>query len=138
MKGNVIWKGGMGFDGITDSGFHIPLDAKPEDGGQGEGSKPLELFAVGLAGCTGMDVISILQKKRQEVTGFEVAVTADRADEHPRMFTRIDVLYTVAGKAIDPAAVERAIQLSTEKYCAAYAMLSKAAPITTRFEIEEK
>lgn len=137
MDAKVIWMGGMEFNGLTETGFNIPLDARLEEGGQGKGMKPIELFAVGLAGCTSMDVISILSKKRQEVTAFEVSVHADRAAEHPKVFTQVEILYKITGKNIDPVAVERAIQLSTEKYCPAHAMLSKAVPITTRFEISE-
>lgn len=137
MNAKVVWNSGMKFDGHSETGFQIPLDAQPEEGGQGQGMKPMELFAIGLAGCTSMDVISILTKKRQEVTAFEVSVNADRADVHPKIFTKIEILYKITGKNIDPASVERAIQLSAEKYCPAQAMLAKVTPITTRFEILE-
>lgn len=138
MDAKVTWQGKMAFNGISASGYPVPLDARPEEGGDGQGLKPLELLAIGLAGCTAMDVISILQKKRQQVSAFDVSVHADRAEEHPKVFTDIEIVYRVTGKGIDPSAVERAIQLSAEKYCPAQSMLAKAAPITTRFEIIEE
>jgi len=137
MEGKVTWKGKMSFTGFAGSGFTLPLDAKVEEGGEGNGFKPLELFVVGLAGCTAMDVISILRKKQQEVSGFDVQVHAVRAKEHPKVFTDVEIVFLLTGKAVDPAAVERAIQLSSEKYCAAQAMLSKVVPIRTRYEISE-
>ncbi len=97
----------------------------------------MELIALGLAGCTGMDVISILQKKRQEVTGFEVRVHADQASDHPRVFTHIVVEYLIRGKGVDPAAIERAIELSKTKYCPAQAMLDKAVAIEHTYTLTE-
>jgi putative redox protein len=138
MQGKVTWNGKMSFTGTAGSGFTLPLDAKVEEGGEGSGFKPLELFVVGLAGCTAMDVISILSKKRQEVSAFNVAAHAVRATEHPKVFTNIEIVFDITGKSIDPAAVERAIQLSSEKYCAAQAMLSKVVPIRLRYEIHEE
>ncbi len=123
MDAKVTWKGQMKFEGLTDSGYQIPLDTGPESGGEGSAPRPMELVAVSLAGCTGMDVISILRKKRQEVTDFEVRVKGERASQHPTVFTHVVLEYVVTGKNIDPAAVERAIQLSAEKYCPVQAML---------------
>ena len=138
MEAKVTWNQKMSFTGIAESGFPVPLDARVEEGGDGNGFKPMELIVVGLAGCTAMDVISILAKKRQEVSKFEVSVSASRADEHPRVFTGATILYKIAGQNIDPAAVERAIQLSAEKYCPAQSMLGKAFPIQTKYEIVEE
>ncbi|MBO9393762.1 OsmC family protein [Caldilinea sp.] len=138
MQAKVTWRGGMEFEGTADSGHTLTLDAAPEVGGADKGFRPMELMAISLAGCTAMDVISILRKKRQEVTGFEVKVNAERATEHPHVFTAMEVTYVVRGRNIDPAAVERAIQLSEEKYCPAQAMLRKAAPITLKYEIVEE
>ncbi len=137
MDAKVIWKKNMRFDATATSGFTLPLDAKVDEGGAGQGFTPMELFAMGLAGCTAMDVISILGKKRQEVTSFDVAVHAARAAEHPKVFTDIEIVYRITGKSIDPAAAERAIQLSEERYCPAQAMLSKTVPIRSRLEIIE-
>ncbi|HHY54584.1 MAG TPA: OsmC family protein [Chloroflexi bacterium] len=138
MKAQVTWLGGMKFEAVADSGHPIILDAAPDVGGANEGSRPMELMAMSLAGCTAMDVISILRKKRQEVTGFEVKVDADRASQHPHVFTAITITYVLRGRGIDPAAVERAMQLSEEKYCPAQAMLRAVAPITLQYEIIEE
>jgi len=135
MDAQVVWKQKMSFDGKAASGFTLPLGTDAASGGNNDGFRPLELLGVGLAGCTAMDVISILQKKQQAVTGFEVKVHADRADEHPRVFTHMTVEYVVTGKAIDPAAVDRAVELSVTKYCSAMAMLEKAVEIEHKITI---
>ena len=137
MDATVTWKGRMTFSGRADSGFEIGLGTDPSVGGDNDGLRPLELFAIGLAGCTAMDVISILQKKRQQVTAFETKIHADRADEHPKVFTHVKVTYYFEGHQIDPAAVERAIELSSTKYCPAQAMLEKAVEIEHTYEIRE-
>ncbi len=129
MEAKVTWKGRLSFDGTANSGFNLPLGSDPEVGGDNDGFRPMELVAIGLAGCTAMDVISILNKKRQDVTSFEVNVRADRADQHPHVFTHITIEYIVTGHHVDPAAVDRSIELSTLKYCPVQAMLSKAASI---------
>jgi putative redox protein len=95
----------------------------------------MELIAIGLAGCTAMDVISILKKKRQDVTAFEVRVQADTAEQHPKVFTQINIEYRIVGRDVDPVAVERALELSQTKYCPAQAMLSKAVPIKLAYTI---
>jgi putative redox protein len=97
----------------------------------------MELIAIGLAGCTAMDVISILSKKRQEVSVFETLVHAERASEHPKVFTHVTIEYLLEGRNIDPAAVERAIELSAKKYCPAQAMLEKAVMIEHKYTIKE-
>jgi putative redox protein len=126
---------GMHFQGSPGDDFTVHLDAKKAHGGEGLGSSPQSLTLVSLAGCTAMDVISILRKKRQEVKGLEVRVKAERADEHPRVYTHIWVTYHVTGEAIDPAAVARSIELSMTKYCPVAGLLSKVVPIETDFEI---
>ena len=138
MKGKAVWKGGMAFTGTSDGGFLIPLDATKAVGGQDLGFQPLQLFAIGLVGCTGMDVISILKKKRQEVTAFEVSATVQRADEHPKVFTRILLEYKIAGKDLDRKAVERAVELSETRYCGAQAMLRETAQITSKIIYKEE
>ena len=99
MDATVTWKDGLAFEGIADTGFAVALDAAPDAGGQNTGFRPLELMLVSLGGCTAMDVISILKKMRQDVTGFEVRVSGDRATDHPKVFTRlrIDMLLLAAG-----------------------------------------
>jgi putative redox protein len=137
MKGKVVWKGGMAFTGTSDGSYLLPLDANKKVGGHELGFRPLQLFAIGLVGCTGMDVVSILQKKHQDVTEFEVSAEIERADEHPRVFTRIVLEYKVTGKNIDRQAVERAVELSETKYCPAQAMLRDTAEITHKISLHE-
>ncbi|MFQ5419409.1 MAG: OsmC family protein [Anaerolineae bacterium] len=137
MDASVTWQGDMGFSGVADSGHEIYLDADESVGGHGEGARPLELMALSLAGCTAMDVISIMRKKRQEVTGFTVKVHANRTQDHPKVFTAIHITYVFQGKNIDPKAVERSMALSAERYCPAQAMLSQVAPTSLSYEIHE-
>jgi putative redox protein len=137
MNGSAIWKQGLSFTGSAGSGFAVPMGTNIEYGGADDGFRPLELMLVSLAGCTGMDVISILQKKRQEVTAFQVNVHAERAQEHPRVFTSIMVEYLFQGDHLDHAAVERAVELSETKYCSARAMLAQVVPIQHVIHIEE-
>lgn len=127
----------MAFTGTADSGFTIQLDSKQEVGGEGRGFIPMELMAMSMAGCTAMDVISILRKKRQEVTAFEVHVDASRAEEHPKVFTRATIHYLITGHSVDEKAVRRAIELTAESYCPAQAMLGKVMPIELRYQIFE-
>jgi putative redox protein len=132
----VIWKDGLAFEGIGGSGLEVSLDTIAEEGG-GTGFSPTELLLVSLAGCTAMDVISILQKKRQDVTGFEVRAHGLRADDHPRVFTDITLEYVVRGHNVDPKAVERSIELSETKYCSVAGMLKKSVHITTTYRVEQ-
>lgn len=132
----VIWKGELRFEGSTNSGFTLPLDTSLASGG-GTGFSPMELLLVGLAGCTAMDVISILKKKRQNVTGLEVAVQGERANEEPRVYTHISVAYIVSGQGVERAAVERAVELSEAKYCSVEAMLGKTAKIEHQIILKE-
>jgi putative redox protein len=137
MDAKVTWGGRMSFTGTADTEFEVPLGASPEVGGDNDGFRPMELIAVGLAGCTAMDVISILSKKRQDVTHFEVQVHAKQASEHPRVFTNIHLEFIVKGRNVDPRAVERAIDLSANKYCPAQAMLTKAVTIEQSYTLQE-
>jgi len=100
-------------------------------------ASPMELLLVALGGCTGADIVSILEKKRQRVTGYEIEVRGERRAEHPRIYTGIEVVHRVRGHAIDPKAVQHAIELSETKYCSVSAMLGAAAKITMRYEIEK-
>jgi putative redox protein len=128
---------GMHFVGEID-GFRTDTDAKEEAGGVGAGPEPLRLLLLSLASCTAMDVISILRKKRQEVTDLTVDVRGSRVDAHPRVYDRIEVIYRVRGKGVDAKALERAIELYETRYCPVIAMVSKAAGIRSRYEIEEE
>jgi len=138
MRAKATWQGNMSFTGTADSGFEIQMDAKKEVGGEGSGFVPMELMAVSLAGCTAMDVISILRKKRQDVTDFEVGVHAPRTHEHPKVFTSATVEYVVTGHNVDEKAVVRAIQLTVENYCPVQAMLGKVIPIDFHYQIFEE
>jgi putative redox protein len=137
MMVQAILETGMRFDVESGSGHHVTLDAAEQSGGQNAGFRPLELLLVGLAGCTGMDVISILRKKRQEVTGYEVHVRGVRAEDHPMVFVEITVEHVVTGHHIQPEAVARAIELPEGRYCGAGAMLGKVAHLTHTYRIVE-
>ena len=137
MDAKVIWKNRMSFEGTSESGFVVPLGTVPAVGGDDDGFRPLELLAIGLAGCTAMDVISILNKKKQDVHSFEVKVHAERAEEHPKVFTHLSIEYILSGKGIERSAVDRAVELSATKYCAAQAMFSEIAPIDLVITINE-
>jgi putative redox protein len=137
-KAKVTWTGpGLRLVGEANDGPAIVLDSSKAIFGTHSGPTPMELILLGLAGCTGMDVMSMLSKQRQPVTGFQLNVSAERADEHPKVYTSIHVEYVVYGEGIDAKAVERAIELSETKYCSASAMLSKAAEITNSYRIVE-
>ena len=137
MDAKVIWKEKLAFDGTAESGISLPLDGRKSVGGEENGFRPMELFAIGLAGCTGMDVISIMSKKRQEITSFEVQVHADRAPEYPTVFTNAVIEYLVTGVDLDEAALIRSIELSATRYCPAQAMLGKIMPIELKYTIFE-
>jgi putative redox protein len=136
MDAKVTWKRDLSFTGTANSGFTVPLGSGGQPG-VSEGTSPMELLGISLAGCTGMDVIYIIIKKRQDVTGFEVRVHGDRAAEHPRVFTHMTVEYVVTGHHVEPEAVERAVDLSVTKYCSVLAMLNKAAEIDHKITILE-
>lgn len=136
-EGRVSWKSeGMKFEGTTHSGFRFPLDSQPDQGHEAEAAKPMDLVLVALAGCTGMDVVSILQKKRQPVTGLEVVTRGVQASNPPNVYTEIHIEYVVHGEGVEPEAVERSIELSEGKYCSVSAMLGKTAKITTSYRLE--
>ena len=137
MDANVIWQQGLHFTGTAASGFEVPLASEAEPSGAEDGFRPLELMAVSLAGCTAMDVISILKKKQQVVTAFEVKVQADQAQEFPKVFNHALITYRVTGHKVDEQALRRSIELSATKYCPAQAMLGKVVPMELRYEIYE-
>jgi putative redox protein len=137
MKVAVQWQEHMTFIGTPDSGFPVQMDADSAFGGTNNGVRPMEMIVLGLAACTGMDVISILQKKRQQVTQFEVRVNAPRSAEHPKVFTRALITYVVVGKNVDEAALLRSIELAATKYCPAQFMLAQVFPMELHYEIYE-
>lgn len=133
-EARVVWQEGLRFEAHAPSGHTLVIDS-PQ--GTNAGPSPMGLVLVALAGCTAMDVISILEKQRQPVTGLEVVVRAERVTEHPKVYTGYDVAYIVHGQGIDRHAVERAVALSEDKYCSVGAMLGKAAPIRHTIELQE-
>ena len=135
MKAAVTWDHGLSFEGTADSGFKVNMGGSTAVGGDDDGFRPMELILTGLIGCTAMDVISILRKKRQDVTDFRVTADAEQADSHPHVFTKIRIHYIVEGHNIDAKAVERAMELSETRYCPAQAMLSEAVPMELTYEI---
>lgn len=137
MTARAVLETGMRFGADSGSAHTVTLDAAEHGGGENAGFRPMELLLVGLAGCTGMDVISILRKKRQQITAYEVRVTGTRAEDHPMVFVEITVEHIVTGHAIQPEAVARAIHLSEERYCGAGAMLGKVARLTHTYRIVE-
>ncbi|MFO7675300.1 MAG: OsmC family protein [bacterium] len=136
VKAHARWTEGMQFVGAGWSGKAVVMDAAPESGGADSGARPLELLLVGLTGCTGMDVASLLRKMRVPFTGIELNVSADKSEEHPHVFTAIRLEYVVRGRDIDPDKVARAIELSMTKYCSVSAMLRKACPVEHSLRIE--
>jgi putative redox protein len=132
---NISWKGKLAFEAETESGHRILLDANPEVGGEDKGPRPMELLLVSLAACTGMDVASILKKKRVNLEGLAIKIRAERAPQHPKYFTTIDVEYTFIGREIKEEDVKQAIELSRDKYCSAAAMLKEKAAISYRWNI---
>ena len=137
MDAKLRWKYGLSFKGVADSNIEVPLSASIDHGGAGDGVVPMEMFLMGLGGCTAMDVMSILEKKRQKVTDFEIKLHANRATDHPKVFTEITIEYIIKGRDIDPEAVARAVELSENKYCPGMAMLRKAANIQTKYTVEQ-
>jgi putative redox protein len=129
MKAVLNWKGRMTFEGGGDSDHSLLVDADGSVGGDDSAPRPMELILLGLAGCTAMDVISILQKKKQPVKDFTVRIDAERAEGHPKVITEAVIEYRLTGRGVDQGAVVRAIGLSAEKYCPAQAMLGKAFPM---------
>ncbi|MBN1259501.1 MAG: OsmC family protein [Anaerolineae bacterium] len=137
-KAQLTWIGpGLRMVAEANEGPAIVLDSHGPPHGTHTGPAPMELFLMGLAGCTGMDVVSILTKKRQKVTGFQIQVEAERAASHPKVYTKIHVIYIVHGEDIKPSAVERAIELSETQYCSAMAMLRASVEITNEYRIVE-
>jgi len=137
MEARAVWQQRMTFTGMANSGFPLTMGTDPAVGGDNDGVRPMELVAIGLAGCTAMDVISLLNKKRQEVTAFEVQVHTDRAPEFPKVFTKAVIEYFITGHNLEEAAVVRAIELSAIRYCPAQAMLAQVFPIEHKYHIYE-
>jgi putative redox protein len=137
VKASIRLVDGMTFVAESGTGHAIVVDGAPDIGGRDLGPRPMELVLMGTGACSAIDVVHILRKARQAVAGCIVDLEAERADEDPKVFTRIHMHFVVTGRALAPAQVERAVKLSRDKYCSATAMLAKTASVTTDFEIRE-
>lgn len=137
MKARVKWVQDATFIGEAGSGHAVVMDGPPESGGRNLGPRPMEMLLLGMGGCTAFDVVYILQRARQPVLDCVVEIEAERAEEAPKVFTKIHVHFIVSGRGLSEKQVERAVQLSAEKYCSASLMLGKAAEITHDFEVVE-
>lgn len=138
VEATVTLVQGMQFKETATSGHSLSMDADDTAGGHNNGFRPMELLLVGFGGCSGMDVISILRKKRQNVSGLEIKVQGDKTDDYPKIYKEVRIEYVVRGKKIDKNAVERAIMLSLDKYCSVGATLAKAGKITHSYRIVEE
>ncbi len=137
MKVNVKWVDGVSFVGESETGHAVVMDGAPENGGRNIGMRPMEMLLIGMGGCTSFDVVTILKKSRQQIADCVAEISAERANEIPKVFTKIHVHFVVTGKDLNASQVERAVKLSAEKYCSASIMLGKVCEITHDFEIKE-
>jgi putative redox protein len=137
MKARAQWVDGRMFVGESGSGHSVVMDGAPDSGGRNAGIRPMEMLLIGLAGCTGFDVVNILERGRAKVTLCTVDVEAERAETDPKIFTRIHLRFRLAGPGLARAKVERAVQLSAEKYCSASIMLGRTAEISHDIELVE-
>jgi Predicted redox protein, regulator of disulfide bond formation len=131
---NTSWKGNMQFNALV-SGHSVTMDASPEFGGQDAGSRPKELLLAAIAGCSGMDVVELLRKMRVEIQQFDMEVSADVSETLPKMYTHMHIIYKLKGNNIDAAKLQKAVEMSQEKYCGVSAMLRKAMGITYEIKI---
>lgn len=135
MKVRIKWVEGVSFVGESETGHAVVLDGAPENGGRNIGMRPMEMLLIGMGACTSFDVVTILKKARQPIVDCVADISAERADEVPKVFTKIHVHFVVTGGNLNATQVERAVKLSAEKYCSASIMLSKAVEITHDYEI---
>ena len=136
MEARIKWVDGMAFMAETGSGHAFVMDGAPEGGGRNLGPRPMEAILAGTGGCTAYDVVAILQRSGQVITGCEIKLTSERASGAPKVFTRIHMHFSLTGQNLKPSLVESAIKLSHTKYCSALSMLEKTAEITYDYEIE--
>lgn len=137
MRARIKWVQDATFLAESGSGHALVMDGAPEHGGRNLGVRPMEMLLLGMGGCTAFDVVHILKKSRQPITDCVAEIEAERADEDPKVFTRIHVHFVVTGAGLDETRVDRAVSLSADKYCSASIMLAKTATITHDFEIRE-
>ena len=135
LSASVDLLDGMAFRATTGTGHEVVMDAAPEVGGSDAGPRPMEMLLVGLGGCTGMDVISILRKMHQHVSGYQIRLSGERATDHPKIFTSISVEHVVRGRDVSADAVKRSVELSATRYCSAAAMLNRAARVEETYRV---
>ena len=128
--GKITWVDGMLMVAEGGTGHTITMDGAPDIGGRNLASRPMEVLLMGMGGCTAIDVVSMLKKQRQDIEAVEVSLVAERAEDHPKVYTSVKLVYTVRGRKLNKALVERAVSLSDEKYCSATAMVKKSAGVT--------
>ena len=133
----VSWVDGALFVAEAGSGHTFTMDGSPDVGGRNLGARPMEVMLIGMGGCTAIDVVSMLKKQRQDIVGVEVALVGERASDHPMVYTEVKLVYTVRGRKLNKALVERAVSLSDEKYCSATAMFKKSAKVTHEIVLVE-
>ena len=136
MNVRIKWIEGVAFVGESETGHAVVLDGAPENGGRNIGMRPMEMLLIGMGACTSFDVVTILKKARQPIVDCVAEISADRADEVPKVFTKIHVHFVITGNNLSATQVERAVKLSAEKYCSASIMLAKSVEITHDFEIK--
>jgi putative redox protein len=137
LNAKMSWGGGLKFEGVSGFGLPIITDGDKKAGGEESGYKPTELILFGLAGCTGIDIVRILEKQRQQLTGLDIELNAYQPDQYPKPFNRIEIKFIFTGKGLNPKKVEKAIELSEEKYCSISLTLKGVAKIITNYEIRE-
>ena len=137
MQSSLKWAGGAAFIGNSSSGHKVVIDGPPEGGGRDLGPRPMEMILLGLGACTSYDIVSILKKARQDITDLTIELDGKRADAIPSVFTDIHIRFLITGHGVSEKQVEKAIQLSAEKYCSASIMLGKTARITHSYTISE-
>ena len=137
MKATVKWLDHMSFVAESGSGHSIVMDGSPDNGGRNLGVRPMEMVLMGMGGCTAFDVVLILQRSRQDIVDCRVELGAERATEVPKVFTKIHAHYIITGKGLDEKKVERAVNMTAEKYCSVSIMLAATAEVTHDFEIIE-
>lgn len=134
-KATMKWAGGLRFEGTGAYGHKITTDASKADGGTEAGFKPSELLLYSIAGCTGIDIVRILEKQKQDVKGIDIEISADQPTEYPKPFKSIDIKYTLRGKNLDPQKVARAIELSEQKYCTVGLTIQQKTPLKSTYKV---
>ena len=137
MKVNMKWSGGMKFDSVSAFGHKISTDTAEEHGGNNDGYKPTELLLYGIAGCTGVDIVRLMKKQRQEMTSLEIEVTAHNHEDYPKWFHTFEIKYIATGKNLEEKRLVKAIEMSEEKYCIVSKTMQEQAKVTTSYEIKE-